>query len=42
MQLAFMNLDLVPKHDDLDVPVRLGSSGRHHEAENATQADVQE
>jgi hypothetical protein len=42
MQPAFENVHLVPKHDDLDVPVRLGSSGRHHEAENAPQADVQE
>jgi hypothetical protein len=42
MQLTFENPDLVPEHHDLDVVVRLSSSGRHHEAENASQADVQE
>jgi hypothetical protein len=42
VQLALENPDLVPEHHDLDVSVRLASSERHNEAEDATQADVEE
>ena len=41
-KLPFENTHLVPEHHDLDVLVRPGSSGRQNEAENATQADVEE
>ena len=42
VQLTFENPDLVSEHHDLDVSVRLGSSERRNEAEDATQADVEE
>jgi hypothetical protein len=42
MKLAFENMHLVPEHHDLDVLVRLCASGRHAEAEDPTQGDVEE
>jgi hypothetical protein len=42
VHLTFENPDLMSEHHDLDVPVRLGSSERRNEAENATQADLEE
>jgi hypothetical protein len=42
LHLPFKNTHLVPEHNDLDVLVRLGLSGRHNEAKNATQAEVEE
>jgi hypothetical protein len=42
MKLPFENAHLVPEHHDLDVLVRVGSSGRLHEAEDATQVVVRE
>ena len=42
VQLPFENTHLVSEHHDLDVPLRLGPSARHNEAEDATQAEVEE
>jgi hypothetical protein len=42
VQLTFENPDLMSEHHDLDVSVRLGSSERRNEAEDATQTDVEE
>ena len=42
VQLPFENTHLVSEHHDLDVPIRLGPSARHNEAEDATQAEVEE
>jgi hypothetical protein len=38
----FENTHLVSEHHDLDVPLQLGPSARHNEAEDATQAEVDE
>src|ERR1017187_10254137 len=42
VQLTFENPDLMSEHHDLDTSVRPGSSERRTEAEDATQADVEE
>jgi hypothetical protein len=42
VKLPFENAHLLPEHHDLDVLVRFGSSVRHNEAEDATEADVRE
>ena len=41
MQLPFENQHLVAEHHDLDVFVRLRAPGRHDEAEDPRQADVE-
>src|SRR5208283_1425408 len=42
VELAFENTHLVTEHHDLDVLVRLRAPGQHDEAEDPTQADVDE
>jgi len=42
VQLTLENMHLMAEHHDLDVPVRLGSSARHNDAEDPTQAEVEE
>ena len=42
MQLPFENQHLVAEHHDLDVFVRLRAPGRHDEAEDPRQADVED
>jgi hypothetical protein len=42
VELAFENTHLVPEHHDLDVLVRLRAPGQHDEAEDPTQAEVEE
>jgi hypothetical protein len=42
VQLPFEDSDLVSEHHDLDIPLRLGPLARHNEAEDATQAEVEE
>ena len=42
VQLPFENSHLVSEHHDLDVPLGLGPSARHNEAEDTTQAEVEE
>jgi len=42
VELAFENTHLVTEHHDLDVLVRLCAPGPHDEAEDPTQADVDE
>jgi hypothetical protein len=42
VELAFENTHLVPEHHDLDVLVRLRAPGQHDEAEDTTQAEVEE
>jgi hypothetical protein len=42
VELAFQDPNLVPEHHDLDVLVTLRAAGRHDEAEDPKQTDVQE
>jgi hypothetical protein len=42
VELALEHTHPVPEHHDLDVLVRLGALGRHDEAEDPTQTDVEE
>jgi hypothetical protein len=42
VELAFEDAHLVAEHHDLDVLVRIASSERDHESEEATQTGVEE